>query len=246
MTEKLLSDEEKRIQDNILKIKSKMAEAAIKSGRKPEDITLEAVTKTMPSSAVNAAIKSGVKIIGENRVQELIEKFPQVKNTEDCAFHIIGHLQTNKVKYIIDKVDMIESLDSIHLAAEIDKQAKKINTVMKVLIEINIGNEESKSGIKKEDLHSFIDNMSQFNNIMVCGLMAVPPKCEKTDELRTYFQQMNKLFIDIKNKKSDNINIRILSMGMSSDFDIAIEEGSNLVRIGSSIFGKRKYREASL
>lgn len=245
MTEKLSNEDEREIIENIERIRGKIAESAAKAGVAPESVSLEAVTKTKPASAVNAALRAGINIIGENKVQELAAKLPDIE-TGTAEIHLIGHLQTNKVKTVIDKADMIESLDSIHLAAEIDKHAKKIGKVMKALIEINIGGEIAKSGIKPEELEDFCAGLTQFRNIEIRGLMTVAPICNKDSEIRGYFSKMHDLFIDIKDKKSDNINIGILSMGMSSDFSMAIEEGANLVRIGTAIFGKRNYMEATV
>lgn len=225
---------------NIEKVRTRINEAAKRAGRDPGEITLMAVSKTMPAEAITAAFDCGITLFGENRVQELLEKLPKLDMT-GRSVHLIGHLQTNKVKYIIDKVDMIESLDSLHLAKEIDSQAKKAGRIMDVLVEVNIGKEESKSGVFPEDLPDFIDQLSQFNNIKIRGLMAIPPFNEDKEKTRPYFAQMRKLFIDIGTKKSDNMNMSILSMGMSSDFDVAIEEGSTIVRVGTAIFGKRNY-----
>ncbi len=239
MTAKLSSDFD-YIAGNIEKVRAKIEKAAARSGRNPKDITLMAVTKTMPAEAVAAAFDCGVTLFGENRVQELIEKLPLLDMTGRSA-HIIGHLQTNKVKYIIDKVDMIQSLDSLHLAKEIDRQAEKTGKTMDVLIEVNIGREESKSGVLQSELFEFVNYVAEFKHINIRGLMAIPPVEADLEKTRPYFAQIRKLFIDIAAKKSDNINMNILSMGMSSDFEIAIEEGSTLVRVGTSIFGKRNY-----
>lgn len=226
------------IANNIESVRERIARAAIKSGRRAEDITLVAVTKTMPASDVTAALRCGVRVFGENRVQELLAKLPELDMRGRQA-HIIGHLQTNKVKSIIDKADMIQSVDSLHLAAEIDAQAQKAGLCKDVLIEVNIGNESSKSGIDPAKLPELLDGMSSFSHIRVCGLMAIPPFAQEKELSRPYFAKMRKLFVDIGEKKTDNINMHILSMGMSSDFDIAIEEGSNMVRVGTAIFGKR-------
>lgn len=228
------------ITENIKKIREKIAVAAQKSGRNPDDITLMAVTKTMPAEAVQTALDCGITLFGENRVQELLSKLPNL-NMEGHSAHIIGHMQSNKVKYIIDKVDMIQSLDSIHLAKEIDRQAEKAGKRMKVLVEVNIGREESKSGVLPENLEGFVEDTAVFKNIQICGLMAIPPFFDDKEKTRPFFNQIRKLFIDIADKKIDNINMNILSMGMSSDFEVAIEEGSTMVRIGTSIFGKRNY-----
>lgn len=237
MTAKLSSDFD-YVAANVQKVREIIEQAAARSGRKPEDIELMAVTKTMPAQAVSAAFDCGITLFGENRVQELLDKLPELEMTGRSA-HIIGHMQTNKVKYIIDKVDMIQSLDSLHLAQEIDRQAEKAKKIMKVLIEVNIGRESSKSGVMPEELSGFIDRVSVLSHIKICGLMAIPPFDEDKEKTRLYFKQIRKLFIDNAVKKSDNIDMNVLSMGMSSDFAIAIEEGSTMIRVGTSIFGKR-------
>lgn len=240
MTEKLSTEDVRfnEIAENIDMVREKITRAAEKSGRKAEDITLVAVTKTMPASDVAAALRCGISVFGENRVQELLAKLPQL-DMQGRQAHIIGHLQTNKVKSIIDKADMIQSVDSIHLAAEINAQAQKAGLCKDVLVEVNIGGETSKSGVAVEKLQELLDGISSLSHIRVCGLMAIPPFCHDKEISRPYFAKMHKLFVDIGAKKTDNINMHILSMGMSSDFDIAIEEGSNMVRVGTAIFGKR-------
>ena len=240
MTEKLSSERERaeEIARNIGRVRARIAAAAEKSGRRPEDITLVAVTKTKPVSDMKAALACGVRVLGENRVQELLAKLPQL-DKGGAQVHLIGHLQTNKVKQIIDSVDMIQSVDSIHLAAAIDSQAEKSGRKMDVLCEVNIGGEASKSGVKPDELPGLIESMSKMAHLHIRGLMTVPPICEDREHLRTFFTKMRKLFIDIGGEKTDNVDMRILSMGMSSDFETAIEEGSNMVRVGTAIFGGR-------
>lgn len=234
------SNEYDFVADNILKVRENIDAAAKRAGRDAKEITLMAVTKTMPAEAITAAFSSGITLFGENRVQELCDKFPKLDMTGRSA-HIIGHLQTNKVKYIIDKADMIDSVDSIKIAKEIERQAEKINKVMDILVEVNIGKEESKSGVNPEDTETFVKSLSQFSHLRVRGLMAIPPVNPDKEKTRPYFKQMFQLFVDIRAKKSDNINIDILSMGMSSDYTVAVEEGSTIVRVGTAIFGKRNY-----
>lgn len=224
--------------ENYSRIKEEIALAAQKSGRKPQDITLLAATKTVDVEIINHAIKNGIDYIGENRVQELTAKndfyLPVHK-------HFIGHLQTNKVKYIIDKVELIESVDSLRLAKEISKEAVKHGKVMDILLEINIGNEESKSGFRAEEVIDSAKEISKLVGVRIQGIMAIPPICEDEQILRGYFKKMSKLFVDIGNEKIDNSSMKILSMGMSDDFAVAIEEGANLVRIGTALFGRRNY-----
>ncbi len=195
-------------------------------------------TKTRSAEEINFAISQGIDLIGENRVQELCDKYDSI-NKEGVEIHFIGALQRNKVKYIIDKVDMIHSVDRLSLAEEIDRQAKKIGKVMNILCEINIGKEESKSGLDLEDAESFIREIAKFENIKVCGLMAIPPVLSDISTQKHYFQKIMDFYIDISAKKIDNVNMSVLSIGMSSDYDLAIEHGSTLVRIGTAAFGAR-------
>lgn len=236
MMEKLSAEE---FDFNYKKVLGRLNNALIKSGRTSEEVTFLAATKTVDADSINYAISCGISFIGENRVQELLSKYDALIPVHK---HFIGHLQTNKVKDIIDKVEMIESVDSLKLAEEISKQALKKNITMDVLLEINIGGEESKSGFAPEEAEEAVRRVSQLEGLRVKGLMAIPPFESEPEESRKYFQKMYKLFIDIQDKKIDNSNICVLSMGMSDDFDIAVEEGATLVRVGSSLFGKRIYK----
>lgn len=224
--------------DNINSIKDRIEKAAKKVGRNPKDILLLAVSKTQSVDDIIKARDLGIKTFGENKVQEILAKYDYVK---DVKWHLIGHLQRNKVKYIIDKVEMIHSLDSIELAEEINKRSEKKDIVMPVLIQINIGKEESKSGIYEEELGTFIEKLKGYKNILISGIMTIPPKTDNDDVTRNYFKRMKELFEGLKMIKGDNIDIKYLSMGMTGDFEIAIEEGANIVRIGTGIFGERKY-----
>ena len=236
MTEKVLND----IKQNYETIVSRIAQAAIQSGRKPEDITFLAATKTVDADIINYAISLGLGFIGENKVQELLSKYESY-DLENSQLHFIGHLQTNKVRQIVGKVSMIQSVDSVKLALEISKQSIKQGIVTDILVEVNIGDEENKSGVAPDKLENLLREISCFEGISVKGLMAIPPICENEQKIRGYFQNMRKLFIDISDKKIDNIKMDILSMGMSGDYYEAILEGANLVRIGSSLFGARNY-----
>ena len=229
------------VKNNVKEILETAKNSAIKSNRSPEEVRVMAVTKTVDPELVNVAIDCGINLLGENRVQEFLSKYDQYKK-DNVEIHFIGSLQTNKVKYIIDKVSMIHSVNSLKLAKEIDKQAKKHNLIMDILIEINIGDEESKSGINKSSIMDLLEEISKLDNIRVKGLMAIPPFCEDKQEIKKYFDNMYQLFIDIKDKKLDNISMDILSMGMSHDYDVAIECGANLVRVGSKMFGERIYK----
>lgn len=241
MTIQEINCETKKIlKDNIESVFSKISEIKGKCGIEKE-VTLLAATKTVPPEVINYVTKNlGIKHIGENRVQELIEKYDRLE-LDGVKLHFIGKLQTNKVKYIIDKVDMIHSLDSIKLAKEIDSRAKKIGKVMDVLVEINSGREENKSGIFPEDVPSFIDALSVFDNIRVRGFMTIAPVCAEKEDYRKYFKETYAIFIDNSQKKLHNIDMDILSMGMTGSYTVAIEEGSSIVRIGSALFGPRNY-----
>ncbi len=225
---------------NLKVINDRIAEAALKSGRKSEDINFMAVTKTVEPMFINHAIDCGVKLIGENKVQEFLSKKEYLK-LENCEAHLIGHLQTNKVKQILGEVSMIQSVDSVKLAGEISKRAQQKEINVECLVEVNIGDEENKTGLDLSLLTETVHEIAEMPNIKVKGLMTVPPICEDNSELRKYFSKMHKIFIDIKDKKLDNIDMCILSMGMSSDYEEAILCGSNLVRVGSAIFGPRIY-----
>ena len=242
MTEKLSTNEiaEKcsNFDENFKDINERIEIAAKKSGRKKEDIILLAATKTVPYEVINHAIENGLMFMGENRVQEFLSKNDALKPVHK---HFIGHLQTNKVRDIVGKVEMIESVDSLKLAREISKRSVALGITTDILIEVNIGEEENKSGVKAEELEELLRQIVVLDGISVKGLMAIPPICSENDEIRKYFSKMYNIFIDIKAKNIDNGIMEYLSMGMSSDYEIAIEEGANIVRIGSLLFGKRNY-----
>ncbi len=250
-----------RILENIAAVKDGIEFGCKTSGRDPRDVTLLAATKTVDPETINFAIENGITTIGENRVQELLEKYDAI-NKEKVDIHFIGRLQTNKVKYIIDKVSMIHSVDSLKLAAEIDRQAKKHGIVMNVLAEVNIGLEESKGGVDPSQTEEFLRGLSEFDNIKVNGLMTIPPIATDSDfdaedaknhlilpsdrpeykkiyKNREYFKKIMKLFLDISAKKIDNIYMHELSMGMSEDYVSAAAEGATVVRIGRALFGAR-------
>lgn len=225
--------------ENLNVIRDRVAVAAEKSGRSAEDVRIMAVTKTVPTELVNIAINNGINLLGENRVQEYLDKRDSyVQGTET---HFIGHLQTNKVKYIIDKVSMIQSVDSVKLAKEISKNAVKNNLTMDVLVEINIGDEDSKSGIEADGAEDLIREIAELEAIRVKGIMSIPPICEKKEQSLNYFSRLRQIFVDIGAKNIDNVYMEYLSMGMSQDFEAAIEMGANIVRIGSALFGQRQY-----
>ncbi|MBQ2826597.1 MAG: YggS family pyridoxal phosphate-dependent enzyme [Clostridia bacterium] len=238
MKTKLSSEYKASIAENISDIKRRIEQAK----KQDSEVTLLLATKTVPAEAVNYATQElGVRDIGENRVQELLSKYDELEK-ENVNIHFIGSLQTNKVKYIIDKVCMIHSVDSLKLAAEIDRQAKKHNKVMDILVEINIGEEENKGGIAPDELEDFLEKLTAFEHLRVRGLMTIAPFwCEKAD-YQKYFAKTYQFFIDILPKKIHNIYKPVLSMGMSDSFETAIECGSTLVRLGTVVFGHRQYK----
>lgn len=244
MTEKL-SAELLEIFDNVKRNYSEITEniyaAAEKSGRKPQDITFLAATKTVEPKIINYAVSLGLKYIGENKVQELLSKYDEY-DLENCDLQFIGHLQTNKVKQLIGKVSMIQSVDSFKLAGEISKQSVKNGVTTDILLEVNIGREENKSGVLEEGLPELIEKCAALDNIRVRGLMTIPPICDNKTEICKFFDKMNKLFIDISAKTLDNVSMDFLSMGMSEDYQEAILSGANMVRVGSRLFGARIYR----
>lgn len=230
------------LSDNIKFIKDEIAEAAIKSGRAAGDVRLMAVTKTVSVDKINYAIDNcGIDLIGENKVQEFLSKKDEL-HLNSVEKHLIGHLQTNKVKKILPLVDMIQSVDSLHLAAAISKEAVKLNINSNILLEVNIGDEESKTGFDKIEFLESLEAISMLPNISVKGIMTIPPICDSDLELERYFSKMSDYYNEIKEKKFQNFDFNILSMGMSGDYKQAILHGSNLVRVGSAIFGARIYK----
>lgn len=237
MTEKLCNPDA-ALRDNLLRVRESIASACARAGRRENEVTLLAVSKTVTPERINEAIRLGVDRIGENRVQEYLGKRDALLPVEA---HLIGHLQTNKVNQIVGKVAMIQSVDSLHLAEALDAAAQKRGLTLDILAEVNIGGEEAKSGVSPEEAAEFCARLQEMTALRLCGLMTVPPISETEVEKRKYFSEMCRLFIDIRDKNRDNKNIHILSMGMSDDFEEAILEGSTMVRIGSAIFGKRQY-----
>ncbi len=225
--------------ENYQRVKNSVAEAAVKAGRSENDVRLMCVTKTVEAAYINPVLDAGADLIGENRVQEFLGK-KEALHLEHVEKHLIGHLQTNKVKQIVGEVDMIESVDSVKLAKEISKESAKKGVTTDILVEVNVGKEDSKSGIYIEALDELLAEIAELGNIRIKGLMTIPPICDE-QEVRKYFSLMHKRFIDIRDKRIDNIDMQILSMGMSGDYEAAVAEGSNIVRVGSAIFGARKY-----
>jgi len=217
-----------------------MTEAAAKSGRKLEDIYLVAVTKTIPVDIIQQAVDLGITFLGENRVQEAKSKVDLV--TADVQWHLIGHLQRNKVKSAVNIFSMIQSVDSLELGQEIDKRAAQINKVMDILIQINIGEEPQKSGVDMQKAPELIRSLAKLRNLRVKGLMAIAPLVEDPEKARPYFRKMKQIFDDLARQNMDNVDMQYLSMGMTNDFAVAIEEGANMIRVGTGIFGQRMYK----
>lgn len=238
MTEKSFA--ERCVADNLAQIRETIRLACAEAGRSESSVRLLAVTKTVDPERINAAIRLGVGQIGENRVQEYLKK-KDFLELNDVEVHLIGHLQTNKVKQIVGQVDMIESVDSLKLATAISERSVELGIVTPVLIEVNIGGEEAKSGVAPENVLEFLKEISNLRGIAVRGLMTIPPILHTEEEKRAIFSKMYQLFVDIREKKLDNITMQELSMGMSGDYREAILEGSTIVRIGSALFGDRQY-----
>lgn len=229
------------IKNNLDDIYSRIKVAAEKSGRKADDIKLIAVTKTIDVDRIKNVYEYGIFDMGENRVQELLEKYDKLD--QSCRWHLIGHLQTNKVKYIIDKVQLIHSVDSLELAKEIDLRAGKLNKKVDILLQVNVSGEESKFGISPDQVQEYVEKISRFTNISLRGMMTIAPYAHNSEDIRPIFKKLYNIYIDIKKEKIDNVSMDYLSMGMSNDFELAIEEGANIVRIGTSIFGMRDYSQ---
>ena len=227
------------IVENIKQVEENIKQACEKVGRNPEEVTLIAVSKTKPYTAIEEALPSGILDYGENKVQELCSKMEQLPS--DIRWHMIGHLQTNKVKYIIDKAELIHSVDSLKLAETIEKEAAKHDLIADILVEVNVAEEESKFGMKLEDVIPFVEKVSAFPHVRVRGLMTIAPFVEDPEENRSIFADLHKLYIDIKKKNHDNDTVSVLSMGMTNDYEVAIEEGATMVRVGTGIFGARNY-----
>ena len=230
------------IQENVAAIRENMAQAARAAGRDPKEILLCAATKMNDAEAVRQAVAAGVDCCGENRVQELMQKLPQGAY-EGAPVHFIGHLQTNKVKQVVGAVDLIQSVDRLELLQCIQKEAAKQGLVQDILLEVNVGHEESKSGFSLEEASQMAAEMAEYPNVRLRGLMAIPPISQKPGDNCRYFAQMRNLFVDISAKKYDNVSMDCLSMGMSDDYADAIAEGSTMIRVGTAIFGPRNYQK---
>ncbi len=238
MTENLFDPRIAAFDENYPRILQRLEKAAARAGKNASQITLLAATKTVPLPVVQYAIEKGIRCVGENRVQELLEKSDGLDRTK-CDVQLIGRLQTNKVKFLPGRVSCIQSVDSLRLAREISRQFGARGETAHILVEVNIGREESKGGVLPEALAEFIDQVRELEHISVRGLMAIPPAEASERELAKYFSAMHQYYVDITAKKMDNVSMEFLSMGMSADFELAVECGSNMVRIGSALFGAR-------
>ena len=227
------------LKDQLQEVEKRIQAACDRAGRKREEVTLIAVSKTKPVETLQEAYDLGVRIFGENKVQELTAKYEALP--KDIHWHMIGHLQTNKVKYIIDKAELIHSVDSLKLAETIEKEAAKHDLIADILVEVNVAEEESKFGMKMEEVIPFVEKVSAFPHVRVRGLMTIAPFIEDPEENRSIFADLHKLYIDIKKKNHDNDTVSVLSMGMTNDYEVAIEEGATMVRVGTGIFGARNY-----
>ena len=224
---------------NLQQVNTNIERACAAAGRTPNEVTLVAVSKTKPVSMLQEAYDAGARVFGENKVQEIMDKYDQLPS--DIQWHMIGHLQRNKVKYIIDKVAMIHSVDSLRLAQTIEQEAAKKNLVMPVLLEVNVAEEDTKFGLKVDEVLPLLEEISNFPHIQVKGLMTIAPFVENPEENRKVFRTLKKLSVDIGAKNINNVTMSVLSMGMTGDYQVAIEEGSTMVRVGTGIFGERNY-----
>lgn len=230
------------IKENLATVEHNIAEACKRAGRAREEVTLIAVSKTKPVSMLQEVYDTGIHNFGENKVQELCEKIDEMPS--DIRWHMIGHLQRNKVKYIVDRVALIHSVDTYRLAEEINIQAKKKNIIVPILVEVNIAGEESKFGTSAEDALLLVEEIAQLENIRIKGLMTIAPYVVDSEENRLYFRKIKQLSVDITNKNIHNVSMEILSMGMTGDYAVAIEEGATMVRVGTGIFGERIYKNS--
>ena len=227
------------ITENLEQVKKNIRDACLAAGRDPGEVTLIAVSKTKPTELLQEAYDAGARDFGENKVQEIMDKYPQLP--ADIRWHMIGHLQRNKVKYIVDKAAMIHSVDSFRLAQTIEQKAAKHEVQVPILLEVNVAEEESKFGLKMDEVLPLIERIAEFPHIKVCGLMTIAPFVENAEENRMFFRQLKKLSVDIEAKNINNVSMSVLSMGMTGDYQVAVQEGATMVRVGTGIFGERNY-----
>ena len=227
------------ITENLNQVRKNIQEACEVSGRDPKEVTLIAVSKTKPVPMLLEAYNAGARVFGENKVQEIVDKYPQLP--EDIQWHMIGHLQRNKVKYIVDKVSMIHSVDSLRLAQTIEQEAAKHDVCVPILLEVNVAQEETKFGLKMEEVLPLVESIAEFPHIKIQGLMTIAPYVQNPEENRSVFRKLKKLSVDIAAKNINNVNMSVLSMGMTGDYQVAVQEGATMVRVGTGIFGERDY-----
>lgn len=229
------------IKENLSEVEERICQACKRAGRDREEVTLIAVSKTKPVEMLEACLEQGIRVFGENKVQELCEKYEQLP--KDIKWHMIGHLQRNKVKYITDKVELIHSVDSLRLAEAISEDAVKKGVSVNVLIEVNVAQEDSKFGLTTEETEKLVRQIAALPNIFIKGLMTIAPYTEDPEDNRPIFRTLKQLSVDIEGKNIDNVSMSILSMGMTGDYEVAIEEGATMVRVGTGIFGARSYQK---
>lgn len=229
------------VAENLKTIRERVDAACERAGRRPEEVTLIAVSKTKPLSMLQEAYRAGARDFGENKVQEILEKYPEMP--EDARFHMIGHLQTNKVKQVVGKAVLIHSVDSLHLAEKIEQEASKRDLTADVLLEVNVAREESKFGLMLEEVIPLLEEVKNLPHVRVRGLMTIAPNVENPEENRKHFKKLYQLYVDIKSKNIDNGTMSVLSMGMTGDFEVAVEEGATMIRVGTGIFGSRQIGE---
>ena len=229
------------VAENLKTIRERVDAACERAGRRPEEVALIAVSKTKPLSMLQEAYEAGARDFGENKVQEILEKYPEMP--EDARFHMIGHLQTNKVKQVVGKAVLIHSVDSLHLAEKIEQEAAKRDLTADILLEVNVAREESKFGLMLEEVIPLLEEVKNLPHVRVRGLMTIAPNVENPEENRKYFKELYQLYVDIKSKNIDNGTMSVLSMGMTGDFEVAVEEGATMIRVGTGIFGSRQIGE---
>lgn len=229
------------VAENLKTIRERVDAACERAGRRPEEVTLIAVSKTKPLSMLQEAYEAGARDFGENKVQEILEKYPEMP--EDARFHMIGHLQTNKVKQVVGKTVLIHSVDSLHLAEKIEQEAAKRDLTADILLEVNVAREESKFGLMLEEVIPLLEEVKNLPHVRVRGLMTIAPNVENPEENRKHFKKLYQLYVDIKSKNIDNGTMSVLSMGMTGDFEVAVEEGATMIRVGTGIFGSRQIGE---
>ena len=229
------------VAENLKTIRERVDAACERAGRRPEEVALIAVSKTKPLSMLQEAYEAGARDFGENKVQEILEKYPEMP--EDARFHMIGHLQTNKVKQVVGKAVLIHSVDSLHLAEKIEQEAAKRDLTADILLEVNVAREESKFGLMLEEVIPLLEEVKNLPHVRVRGLMIIAPNVENPEENRKHFKKLYQLYVDIKSKNIDNGTMSVLSMGMTGDFEVAVEEGATMIRVGTGIFGSRQIGE---